>query len=144
MSTQDDEAIRAIVERQFESLNWNPTTPANWAAFLEDFLPGASLYPAARPAKSQKPEEFVERMKGLATTKLRSFKEAPLGCKIRIFGSIVVAVAVCQLTENESQVTRGIEMMLLVKTDSRWQIVSQAWDTEGESKPIPADLLDSG
>jgi hypothetical protein len=83
-------------------------------------------------------------MKGLATTKLRSFKEAPLGCKIRIFGSIAVAVAVCQLTENETQVTRGIEMMLLVKTESRWQIVSQAWDTEGESKPIPADLLDSG
>ena len=62
---------------------------------------------------------------------------------MRVFGSIAVAVAVCQLTENETQVTRGIEMMLLVKTDSRWQIVSQAWDTEGESKHIPADLLDS-
>jgi hypothetical protein len=38
------------------------------------------------------------------------------------------------------QVTRGIEMMLLVKTDGRWKIVPQAWDTEGESKPIPANL----
>jgi hypothetical protein len=75
MSSQDEEAIRAIIERQFGSLNWNPTTPANWGAFLEDFLPGASLYPAARPAKSQKPEEFVERMKGLATTKLRSSRK---------------------------------------------------------------------
>ena len=140
--TQDEEAIRAIIERQFGSLNWNPTAPANWDAFLQDFLPGASLYPAARPARSQKPEEFVERMKGLAT-KLRSFKEASLGCNIRIFGSIAIAVAVCQITENDTQVTRGIEMMLLVKTDSRWQIVSQAWDTEDESKPIPADLLDS-
>jgi hypothetical protein len=46
-------------------------------------------------------------------------------------------------TENEAQVTRGIEMMLLVKTEGRWQIVSQAWDTEGVSKPIPADLLRS-
>lgn len=141
--TQDDEAIRAIIERQFGSLNWNPTTPANWDAFLQDFLPDASLYPAARPAKFEKPEEFVERMKGLATTKLRSFKEASLGYNIRIFGSIAIAVAVCQITENDTQVTRGIEMMLLVKTDSRWQIVSQAWDTEGGSKPIPADLLDS-
>ena len=140
--TQDEEAIRAIIERQFGSLNWNPTMPANWDAFLQDFLPDASLYPAARPARSQKPEEFVERMKGLAT-KLRSFKEASLGCNIRIFGSIAIAVAVCQITENDTQVTRGIEMMLLVKTDSRWQIISQAWDTEGESKPIPADLLDS-
>ena len=137
--TQDDEAIRAIIE--FDSLNWTPMTPANWGAFLQDFLPGASLYPAVRPAKSQKPEEFVERMKGLAAAKLRSFKEVSLGCNIRIFGSIASAVAVCQITENETRVTRGIEMMLLVKTDSRWQIVSQAWDTEGESKPIPADLL---
>jgi hypothetical protein len=60
-----------------------------------------------------------------------------------VFGSVAVAVAVCQITENETQVTRGIEMMLLIKTGDRWQIVSQAWDTEGESKPIPVDLLDS-
>jgi hypothetical protein len=49
----------------------------------------------------------------------------------------------CPAPTNMTQVTRGIEMMLLVKNDGRWQIASQAWDTEGESKPIPADLLDS-
>jgi hypothetical protein len=143
MNNEDHEAIRGIIERQFGSLNWSPTTPANWSAFLGDFLPGASLYPAARPAKSQKPEEFVERMRGLATTKLRSFQEASLGRQIRVFGNVAVAVAVCQITENETQVTRGIEMMLLVRTDGQWRIVSQAWDTEGEMKPIPADLLAS-
>jgi hypothetical protein len=142
MNTEDHKAIRAIIERQFGSLNWSPRTSANWSAFLGDFLPGASLYPAARPAKSQKPEEFVERMRELATTKLHSFKEVALGREIRVFGNVAVAIAVCQITENEAQVTRGIEMMLLVKTDGCWQIVSQAWDTEGESKPIPADLLD--
>jgi hypothetical protein len=47
-------------------------------------------------------------MRGLAASKLRSFKEAPLGCQIRVFGNIAVAVAVCQITENETQVTRGI------------------------------------
>jgi Putative lumazine-binding len=140
MNTEDHKAIRAIIERQFGSLNWSPGTSANWSAFLGDFLPGASLYPAARPAKSQKPEEFVERMRELATTKLHSFKEDALGREISVFGN--VAVAVCQITENETQVTQGIEMMLLVKTDGRWQVVSQAWDTEGESKQIPADLLD--
>jgi hypothetical protein len=88
-------------------------------------------------------EEFVERMKELATGKLRSFKEAALGHEIRVFGNVAAAVAVCQITENETQVTRGIEMMLLLKTEGRWQIVSQAWDTESESKPIPADLLGS-
>ena len=82
-------------------------------------------------------------MKGLAAAELRSFKEAPLGREIRVFGNVAVAVAACQITENETKLTRGIEMMLLVKTDGRWQIVSQAWDTEGKSKPIPKDLLDT-
>jgi hypothetical protein len=80
-------------------------------------------------------------MKGLATSKLRSFKEAALGHEIRVFGNIAVAVAVCQITENETQVTRGVEMMLLVKTEGRWRIISQAWDNEAEARPIPADLL---
>jgi hypothetical protein len=141
MNTDDHKAIRAIIDRQFGSLNWSPTTSANWSAFVGDFLPGASLYPAARPANPQKPEDFVERMKGLATSKLRSFKESALGHEIRVFGNVALAVAVCQITENEEQITRGIEMMLLIKTEDRWQIVSQAWDTESESKPIPADLL---
>src|SRR5262245_22542112 len=84
MDTNDHDAIRAIIDRQFGSLNWDPTTPANWSAFVRDCLPGAYLYPAALPATPQKPEEFVERMKGLATSKLRSFKEAALGMR---FGS---------------------------------------------------------
>jgi hypothetical protein len=141
--TENHDAIRGIIERQFGSLTWTAVSSPDWSAFERDFLPGGSLYPAARPAKSQKPEEFVERMKGLAATRLRSFKEVPLGHEIRVFGNVAVAVAVCEITENEAQVTRSIEMMLLVKTEGRWQIVSQAWDTEGVSKPIPADLLRS-
>jgi hypothetical protein len=141
--TENHDAIRGIIERQFGSLSWTAVSSPDWSAFERDFLPGAALYPAARPAKSQKPEEFVERMKGLAATSLRSFKEVPLGHEIRVFGNVAVAVAVCEITENEAQVTRGIEMMLLVKTEGCWQIVSQAWDTEGVSKPIPADLLRS-
>ncbi len=141
MTTDDHAAIRAIIKRQFGSLNWNSTTSADWAAFSADFLPGALLYPAARPAKSQRPEAFVERMKRLAQSKLRSFNEIPIGCDIRVFGNVAFAVAACQITENETTVTRSLEMMLLVKTEGRWQIASQAWDTEGDSKPIPPDLL---
>ena len=40
-------------------------------------------------------------MKGLAATKLRSFNEAVLGRHIRVFGNIAVAIAGCQITENE-------------------------------------------
>jgi hypothetical protein len=49
MNTENHEAISAIIERQFGSLNWSSTTSASWSTFLEDFLPGASLYAAARP-----------------------------------------------------------------------------------------------
>jgi len=47
--------------------------------FATDFFPEASLYPAARPGKRQTVDGFVERMKGLAGTKLRCFHEVVLG-----------------------------------------------------------------
>ena len=94
----------------------------------------------ARPAKRQTPEDFIERMKGVAATSLRSFKEAALGSRIRVFGNVAVAVAACEMTENDARVNRGVEMMLLIKTDGEWKIVAQAWDTENESRPIPTDL----
>jgi hypothetical protein len=78
----------AIRKPELESLHWG--------AFLGDFPPGASLYPTARPAKSQKPEEFVERMTELAATKLRSFKEVAL--RVRVAASLVAAYAGPALT----------------------------------------------
>jgi hypothetical protein len=138
--TEDHKAIEAIIARQFESLTWTPGRPADWDTFIADFLPGGSLYPAARPAKRQTPEEFVTRLKGLAESKLLSFKEDVLGHQIQVFGNVAVAVAGCQITENEKDVTRGVEMMLLIKQDGAWRIVAQAWDTEGDSKRLPADL----
>lgn len=144
MTTSDHDAIRAIIARQFRSLNWDTKTTADWDAFLGDFLPGAQLYPAARPVKSQTPDDFVARMKRLAATKLLVFNEVPLGSEIRVFGNVAVAVAACKMTENGAQVTRGIEMMLLVKSEGRWQIAAQTWDTEGEGKVIPSHLLAAG
>jgi hypothetical protein len=32
-------------------------------------------------------------------------------------------------------------MLLAVKDEGTWRIVSQAWDTESPSKPIPANLV---
>jgi hypothetical protein len=42
MNTDDHEAIRAIIDRQFGSLNWSPTAPAKWSEFVGDFLPGVA------------------------------------------------------------------------------------------------------
>jgi hypothetical protein len=139
----DRNAIGAIIERQFASLSWSPAAPANWKAFAADFLPGASLYPAARPAAAQSVPAFVERMRGLAKSKLKCFNETPLGRQIFIFGSVAIAVTACRIIENGAQVSHGVEMMLLIKTADRWQIVAQAWDTERTSQPIPKALLAS-
>ena len=133
-------AIEALVARQFASLGWAPGTPADWRAITADFLLEPSLFPATRPAKCQTADAFVERMKGLAETKLRSFRERVLGTEVRVFGDVAVALAACEITENEAEVSRGVEMLLLVKDDGAWRIAAQAWDTEGPSKRIPPHL----
>jgi surfactin synthase thioesterase subunit len=137
----DVQAIEAVITRQFTSLCWTPETAADWDGFAADFFPEASLYPAARPAERQTVEAFIERMKDLAGTKLRSFEEAVLGTEIHVFGNVAVAVAACEMTENGAEVHRGVEMLLLIKNAAAWQIVSQAWDTESPSQPIPRQLL---
>lgn len=134
--------IRALIARQFASLNWSPGTTRNWQAFANDFLPGAVLYPAARPPKPQTVDAFVQRMKGLAATSLSSFREAVVGNPIvHVFGSIAVAVGVCEIIENNTVANRGVEMMLFVKSDGAWRIVAQAWDTENAMRAIPEELL---
>ena len=80
-------------------------------------------------------------MKDLAETKLRSFTEKMLGQKIHVFGNIAVAISACEMIENDTDITRSAEMMLLTKTEGQWQIVSQTWDREAPSRSIPADLL---
>jgi hypothetical protein len=55
MDTQPDDvmAIKALIARQFGSLCWTASSPADWDGFARDFLDGATLFPAARPAASQ-------------------------------------------------------------------------------------------
>jgi hypothetical protein len=80
-------------------------------------------------------------MQNLAETNLHSFKEAVLGTEIQVFGNVAVAVAACEMIENDAEVNRGVEMLLLVKDEGVWRIASQAWDRAGPSNPIPAHLL---
>lgn len=139
--TNDDvRAIEALIARQFASLNWKPGTSGDWNGFAADFVAGASLYPSARPAKHQTVDEFLARMKGLVGTALTSFHEKVLGTEIRVFGNVATALAACEMTENGTEANRGIEMLLLIKNEGRWQIVAQAWDIEGPTKPIPTHL----
>ena len=120
--------IESLVRRQFGSLSWSRGESASWSAFVNDFLPDAALYPAARPAQPQTSAAFVERLDTLAKTTLHSFHERMLGTRIHVFGNVAVAVAGCEMTENDRDVRRGVEMLLLVKTDGKWKIAAQAWD----------------
>lgn len=143
MDQQSDDvaAIRALIARQFESLNWSGNAPADWDGFSGDFLDGATLFPAARPAAPQTVAAFVERMKTLSRSALRSFHEAFLGSDIQVFGNVAVAVAAVEITENNAEISRSVEMMLLVRSDGAWRIASQAWDKASADNPIPNRLL---
>jgi hypothetical protein len=136
-TADDRRAIEALIARQFASLNWTPQAPADWRGFAADFAPGALLYPAARPAKRQTVEDFVERMQGLVGAPLQSFHERVLGTEIRIFGNVALAVAACEVTENGTDISRSVEMLLLVKDEGQWRIVSQAWDRATTENPVP-------
>ena len=144
MSDTDERAIRELIERQFKSLSWSPDRDAGWAEFAGDFMPGAPLYGAARPARLQTVDDFTARMKKLASSTLPSLDEQLLDCKINVFGNVAVAVSVCELNENNAKTSRNVEAMLLIKDEGQWRIAAQAWDTEGEDKLIPAELLQMG
>ena len=80
-------------------------------------------------------------MKALSQTTLTTFNEVVLGTEVFVFGNVAVAIAACEMTENETEVSRGVEMLLLVKDQGAWRIVSQAWDKESPASPIPPTLL---
>ena len=144
--TDDDvSAIRALVTDQFRCLAWKPGTNADWSAFATGFLSGATLFPAARPVKSQTVDQFVDRMEWLrAEGALVSFEETPLGCDVRVYGNVAVALAACEMLENGTTITRDVSAFLLVRESAAWRIAAQAWDMETESQRIPADLAARG
>jgi hypothetical protein len=142
--TDDVSLIREIVGTQFRSLAWTRDEDPDWVAFARGFLPDARLFPAARPARSQTIDQFMDRMNGLrAEGKLVSFQETPLGCAVRVFGNVAVAFAACEMLENGSTVTRDVSAIVLVRDTGTWRIVAQAWDVETQSNRIPADLTES-
>lgn len=137
----DITAIDEIIGRQFASLTWRPGTPGDWEVFAGDFFPDAALYPSARPARQQSVGAFIARMKALQESTLTAFRERVLGTDIQVFGNVAVAVAACEITENDDAVNRGVEMLLLIKNKGRWQIVAQAWDAATPLRPVPEYLL---
>src|ERR1700742_3159603 len=120
----DEDAIRAIIARQFASLSWGDGVAPGWDDFAGDFHADARLYPAARPARPIGVADFVERMRRLSETTLKTFEETVLGLEIRVFGNIAMAAVAGEMTENGTEASRSVEMLLLVKDKESWKIVA--------------------
>ena len=138
----DKEMIKDLIFRQFGSLTWKKGHSGDWTAFAADFLSDAALYSSARPATAQSVTTFVERMKQLCGSTLQAFDERMLGLRVHVFGNIAIAMAAAEMVENETESSRNIEMMLLVKTEGVWRIAAQAWDRVSASATLPEELLE--
>jgi hypothetical protein len=140
MADDDTQAIRALIANHFQGLRWSPGEPVDWAAFSADFVPDASLFPAARPARRQTLEAFIARMNGVAQGKLRSFEEKTLGMQILRFGTVAVVLSASEMIENGSERNFDVHGYLLVKDTGQWRIAAHAWDHATEQMPVPEHL----
>lgn len=125
----DRAEIAGLIARQFRALCWDDVTPPDSAALTAAYLPAAQLYASTRPAKPLTSQQFADRMAGLRDSgALPVFQEKGRGLHIWIAGGVAVALAGCEMHENQSEVTEDISAFLLVRNPDGWAIASQAWD----------------
>lgn len=144
MATVDEnddlQAIKSLIGAHFRGLRWTPASPADWGTFSADFLPDASLFAAARPARRQTLDAFITRMNGVAQGPLRSFEETTLGMQILQFGNVAVVLSASEMVENGTEVNHDVSGYLLVKSEGMWRIAAHAWDHASDQLPVPQVL----
>src|SRR3989337_1928074 len=136
-ATDDLHAIKTLIGGHFDALRWAPGTEADWATFAADFLPEASLFPAARPVRRQTLDAFITRMKGVAQGSLRSFEEKTLGMQVLVFGNVGVVLAASEMLENGTEVNHDGSGYLVLKDEGKWRIAAHAWDKATQAQPVP-------
>lgn len=139
----DARAIKSLISAHFQGLQWAPNTRPDWATFSADFLPDASLFPAARPVRRQTLDAFIARMNEVAKGTLRSFEETTVGMQMLVFGNVAVVLGASKLLENNTQVNHDVSGYLLLKDDGKWRIAAHAWDHASDQMPVPEQLLGS-
>lgn len=136
----DIAAIKALVETQFASLKWSEERDADRAELNNGFLSDALLFPAARPLRSQTPQSFIDRMEGLKDDKtLTSFSERLTGFTCIVAGNVAIAIAGCEMTENNEAQTQDVSAFLFVKDGQEWRIAAQGWDGVSFDQVVRAD-----
>lgn len=124
----DKAEIEALIKRQFAALTWHESHPPSTDTLVADCLPDARFAASARPAKTQSPADFAARMAGLHDDgRITTFEERGRGLHIWVTGTVAVALAGCEMHENQDQVTKDISAFMLVKNPEGWAILSQAW-----------------
>jgi ketosteroid isomerase-like protein len=138
--TDDVRAIKTLIDAHFDGLRWSPGVRTDWTTFAADFLPDASLFPAARPARRQTLEAFITRMNGVAEGALSSFEEKTLGMQVLVFGDVAVVLAASEMLENGTELNHDVSGYLLLKNEGKWRIAAHAWDHASEQRPVPEHL----
>ena len=142
MTADDDAQIRALIQAQFDSIDWEPGRDVDWRSFYRGFVLGAQLWPARRPARPQSSADFADRLRRLRDDgTLESFSEKGVGCVVYVVGNVAIAAAGCEMTENDDTISRDVSMFLLVKDADGWRIAAQAWDVVED---FPAGLEEAG
>jgi hypothetical protein len=84
---------------------------------------------------------FVDRMRGLAGTKLQSFAESALGIEFESSATSPLRWPVAKSQRTMPDVNRSVEMMLLVKDAGAWRIVGLGRGKSGESDSFRSHKL---
>ncbi|ABQ66869.1 hypothetical protein Swit_0501 [Rhizorhabdus wittichii RW1] len=138
---KDEARIREIVEQMFEAINWSADKAPDFTAFAAAVRKDALLAPSARPVSPTDIETFVGRMRGqYESGGMKTFDERANKTIVKVFGNLAVAIGSYRAQIDGGPIGRGANGFLLVRNDGDWQIAAMGWDSEGEDKPMPAEL----
>ena len=127
--TRDRDDIAKLIATQFRSLCWTEDTLSDTQALTDAYQQGAQLFASARPARAQTAEEFAKHMSALRQSgRISVFEEKGVGLHIWVTGNVAVAMAGCEMHENQKDVAEDISAFLLIKNPDGWAIAAQAWD----------------
>ncbi len=76
--------------------------------------------------------------------KAEGFIEREIGRETRGYGSVTAVLSAYDARfapEDAKPFLRGVNSIQVVRSGTRWAILSIAWDTEGPDDPIPEGLL---
>ena len=126
--TSDELQIRELIHRQCGDISCAVDTPLDWLTCSRDFFDGALVFQAHRPVDAIPVEHLSTRMGELRDcTDAAHRRERVTHVEVLIFERVAVALAGCQLLDDERDVTCDVNAFLLIKDQGRWLIASQAW-----------------